>query len=48
MELFETEDHFILQSGYNALWCSRKDGSFTAKRGICQYVAFSALKLFSS
>lgn len=33
MELFQAKDHFILQSGDNALWCSRKDGSMTVRPG---------------
>ncbi|XP_067908995.1 phosphatidylinositide phosphatase SAC2 isoform X1 [Heterodontus francisci] len=27
MELFQAKDHYIVQSGEKALWCSRKDGS---------------------
>ncbi|OXB64464.1 hypothetical protein ASZ78_000140 [Callipepla squamata] len=27
MELFQAKDHYILQSGERALWCSRRDGS---------------------
>lgn len=26
MELFQAQDHYILQSGERALWCSRRDG----------------------
>ncbi|KAJ6669022.1 hypothetical protein lerEdw1_007831 [Lerista edwardsae] len=28
MELFQAKDHYILQQGERALWCSRSDGSF--------------------
>uniref|UniRef100_A0A8C0I1C7 Inositol polyphosphate-5-phosphatase F n=1 Tax=Balaenoptera musculus TaxID=9771 RepID=A0A8C0I1C7_BALMU len=28
MELFQAKDHYILQQGERALWCSRRDGSF--------------------
>ncbi|XP_066535600.1 phosphatidylinositide phosphatase SAC2 [Hoplias malabaricus] len=31
MELFQAKDHYILQSGDNALWCSRKDGSLAVR-----------------
>lgn len=31
MELFQAKDHYILQSGDCALWCSRKDGAMTAR-----------------
>ncbi|XP_051946437.1 phosphatidylinositide phosphatase SAC2-like isoform X2 [Xyrauchen texanus] len=31
MELFQAKDHYILQSGDNALWCSRKDGSLIVR-----------------
>ncbi|XP_072534265.1 phosphatidylinositide phosphatase SAC2 [Salminus brasiliensis] len=31
MELFQAKDHYILQSGDNALWCSRKDGSLSVR-----------------
>uniref|UniRef100_A0A8C1ZAA5 Inositol polyphosphate-5-phosphatase F n=1 Tax=Cyprinus carpio TaxID=7962 RepID=A0A8C1ZAA5_CYPCA len=31
MELVQAKDHYILQSGDNALWCSRKDGSMAVR-----------------
>nr|XP_033798873.1 phosphatidylinositide phosphatase SAC2 [Geotrypetes seraphini] len=31
MELFQAKDHYILQSGEKALWCSRKDGGVEAR-----------------
>ncbi|TSK22690.1 Phosphatidylinositide phosphatase SAC2 [Bagarius yarrelli] len=31
MELFQAKDHYILQNGDIALWCSRKDGSMSAR-----------------
>uniref|UniRef100_A0A8C3RPY2 Inositol polyphosphate-5-phosphatase F n=1 Tax=Chelydra serpentina TaxID=8475 RepID=A0A8C3RPY2_CHESE len=27
MELFQAKDHYILQRGERALWCSRRDGT---------------------
>jgi len=33
MELFQAKDHYIIQSGDNALWCSRKDGSVAVRPG---------------
>uniref|UniRef100_UPI00398E5587 phosphatidylinositide phosphatase SAC2 isoform X2 n=1 Tax=Pristiophorus japonicus TaxID=55135 RepID=UPI00398E5587 len=31
MELFQAKDHYIVQSGEKALWCSRKDGSLQVR-----------------
>ncbi|KAG9341006.1 hypothetical protein JZ751_019759 [Albula glossodonta] len=31
MELFQAKDHYILQSGEKALWCSRKDGTMEVR-----------------
>ncbi|CAJ1066585.1 phosphatidylinositide phosphatase SAC2-like isoform X2 [Xyrichtys novacula] len=31
MELFQAKDDYILQSGDNALWCSRKDGTMVVR-----------------
>uniref|UniRef100_UPI00358EFBBB phosphatidylinositide phosphatase SAC2 isoform X2 n=1 Tax=Myxine glutinosa TaxID=7769 RepID=UPI00358EFBBB len=31
MELFQAQEHFIVQQGEKALWCSRKDGSLHAR-----------------
>lgn len=31
MELFQAKDHYILQSGNRALWCSRKDGTINVR-----------------
>uniref|UniRef100_A0A8C8BXK1 Phosphatidylinositide phosphatase SAC2 n=1 Tax=Oncorhynchus tshawytscha TaxID=74940 RepID=A0A8C8BXK1_ONCTS len=31
MELFQAKDHYILQSGDHALWCSRIDGTMNAR-----------------
>ncbi|KAM4607699.1 phosphatidylinositide phosphatase SAC2 [Polymixia lowei] len=31
MELFQAKDHYILQSGDRALWCSRKDGTMNVR-----------------
>lgn len=33
MELFQAKDHYILQSGERALWCSRRDGSLQLRAG---------------
>lgn len=32
MELLEDKDHFIIRNGEHSLWCSRIDGSLTARR----------------
>uniref|UniRef100_A0A8C5CT43 Inositol polyphosphate-5-phosphatase F n=1 Tax=Gadus morhua TaxID=8049 RepID=A0A8C5CT43_GADMO len=31
MELFQAKDHYILQSGDRALWCSRQDGTMSVR-----------------
>ncbi|KAM4031701.1 phosphatidylinositide phosphatase SAC2 isoform 2-T2 [Anomaloglossus baeobatrachus] len=31
MELFQAKDHYILQSGERALWCSRHDGTLSSR-----------------
>ncbi|KAM9326771.1 phosphatidylinositide phosphatase SAC2 [Gastrophryne carolinensis] len=31
MELFQSQDHYILQSGERALWCSRHDGTLSSR-----------------
>ncbi|XP_034040055.1 phosphatidylinositide phosphatase SAC2 isoform X2 [Thalassophryne amazonica] len=31
MELFQAKDHYIVQSGDRALWCSRKDGAVSLR-----------------
>ncbi|XP_075705143.1 phosphatidylinositide phosphatase SAC2-like, partial [Rhinoderma darwinii] len=31
MELFQAKDHYILQSGDRALWCSRHDGTLSSR-----------------
>ncbi|XP_062376083.1 phosphatidylinositide phosphatase SAC2 [Sardina pilchardus] len=31
MELFQAKDHYILQCGDNALWCSRNDGTMSVR-----------------
>lgn len=33
MELFQSKDEYIVQSGDRALWCSRKDGSLSVRAG---------------
>ncbi|XP_072279932.1 phosphatidylinositide phosphatase SAC2 isoform X2 [Pyxicephalus adspersus] len=31
MELFQSQEHYIVQSGDQALWCSRRDGALSAR-----------------
>lgn len=33
MELFQAKDHYILQQGERALWCSRHDGGLQLRPG---------------
>uniref|UniRef100_A0A8D0S227 Phosphatidylinositide phosphatase SAC2 n=1 Tax=Sus scrofa TaxID=9823 RepID=A0A8D0S227_PIG len=33
MELFQAKDHYILQQGERALWCSRRDGGLQLRPG---------------
>ena len=33
MEVFESQEHFIVQRGDFSLWCSRRNGSLVAKKG---------------
>lgn len=33
MELFQAKDHYILQQGERALWCSRRDGGLELRPG---------------
>jgi len=34
LEVFEDVEHYIIQAGRSTLWCSRIDGSLTARPGI--------------
>lgn len=40
MELYQTENHYILLEGDYSLWCSRIRGTLEAKKGI--YIEFPA------
>ncbi|XP_038045460.1 phosphatidylinositide phosphatase SAC2-like [Patiria miniata] len=33
MELFQTDDHYIVQDGQHSLWCSRSDGKLEPQHG---------------
>ena len=33
MELFQTDDHYIVQDGQHSLWCSRSDGKLIPQEG---------------
>ncbi|XP_022080789.1 phosphatidylinositide phosphatase SAC2-like [Acanthaster planci] len=33
MELFQTDDHYIVQDGQHSLWCSRSDGKLDPQEG---------------
>ncbi|KAF7710370.1 phosphatidylinositide phosphatase SAC2 [Silurus meridionalis] len=45
MELFQAKDHYILQSGDNALWCSRKDGSMAVRAATDLLLAWNPICL---
>lgn len=47
MELFQAKDHYILQSGDNALWCSRKDGSVAVKPGNACILIYTVCMCFN-
>lgn len=47
MELFQAKDHYILQSGDNALWCSRKDGSVAVRPGNACILTYTVYKCFN-
>uniref|UniRef100_A0A3B3IU10 Inositol polyphosphate-5-phosphatase F n=1 Tax=Homo sapiens TaxID=9606 RepID=A0A3B3IU10_HUMAN len=36
MELFQAKDHYILQQGERALWCSRRDGGLQLRPATLQ------------
>lgn len=46
MELFQAKDHYILQSGDNALWCSRKDGSVAVRPGNACILTYNSVHVF--
>lgn len=48
MELFQAKDHYILQSGDNALWCSRKDGSVAVRPGNACILTYNMYMCFSA
>ncbi|XP_075468166.1 phosphatidylinositide phosphatase SAC2 isoform X1 [Ascaphus truei] len=45
MELFQAKDHYILQSGESALWCSRKDGSLQTRAATDLLLAWNPICL---
>ncbi|KAK1164711.1 phosphatidylinositide phosphatase SAC2 isoform X1 [Acipenser oxyrinchus oxyrinchus] len=45
MELFQAKDHYILQSGEKALWCSRKDGSIVVRPATALLLAWNPICL---
>ncbi|KAM8924171.1 phosphatidylinositide phosphatase SAC2 isoform 2-T2 [Pelodytes ibericus] len=45
MELFQAKEHYILQSGDSALWCSRQDGSLTTRAATDLLLAWNPICL---
>ncbi|XP_040462627.1 phosphatidylinositide phosphatase SAC2 isoform X1 [Falco naumanni] len=45
MELFQAKDHYILQSGERALWCSRRDGSLQLRAATDLLLAWNPICL---
>eukprot|EP00079_Xenopus_tropicalis_P031377 XP_017945148.1 PREDICTED: phosphatidylinositide phosphatase SAC2 [Xenopus tropicalis] len=45
MELFQAKDHYILQRGESALWCSRQDGSLTSRAATDLLLAWNPICL---
>ncbi|XP_066549899.1 phosphatidylinositide phosphatase SAC2 isoform X2 [Amia ocellicauda] len=45
MELFQAKDHYILQSGDKALWCSRKDGAMEVRAATDLLLAWNPICL---
>ncbi|XP_042560951.1 phosphatidylinositide phosphatase SAC2 isoform X2 [Clupea harengus] len=45
MELFQAKDHYILQSGDRALWCSRKDGTLSVRHATDLLLAWNPVCL---
>ncbi|KAM4635891.1 phosphatidylinositide phosphatase SAC2 isoform 2-T2 [Discoglossus pictus] len=45
MELFQAKDHYILQSGESALWCSRQDGSLQTRAATDLLLAWNPICL---
>ncbi|XP_076831597.1 phosphatidylinositide phosphatase SAC2 isoform X3 [Brachyhypopomus gauderio] len=45
MELFQAKDHYILQSGDVALWCSRKDGCMNVRAATDLLLAWNPICL---
>ncbi|XP_075573588.1 phosphatidylinositide phosphatase SAC2 isoform X8 [Pelecanus crispus] len=45
MELFQAKDHYILQSGERALWCSRRDGSLRLRAATDLLLAWNPICL---
>lgn len=38
MELFRTEDYYVLLNSVSSLWCSRKSGEILVKPGKCSQI----------
>ncbi|XP_040420544.1 phosphatidylinositide phosphatase SAC2 [Cygnus olor] len=45
MELFQAQDHYILQSGERALWCSRRDGGLQLRAATDLLLAWNPICL---
>ncbi|OCT71319.1 phosphatidylinositide phosphatase SAC2 [Xenopus laevis] len=45
MELFQAKDHYILQRGESALWCSRQDGSLSSRAATDLLLAWNPICL---
>ncbi|XP_063290313.1 phosphatidylinositide phosphatase SAC2 [Pelobates fuscus] len=45
MELFQAKDHYILQSGDRALWCSRQDGALSTRTATDLLLAWNPICL---
>ncbi|XP_074447416.1 phosphatidylinositide phosphatase SAC2 isoform X2 [Larus michahellis] len=45
MELFQAKDHYILQNGERALWCSRRDGSLQLRAATDLLLAWNPICL---
>ncbi|XP_053548633.1 phosphatidylinositide phosphatase SAC2 [Bombina bombina] len=45
MELFQAKDHYILQNGESALWCSRQDGSLQTRAATDLLLAWNPICL---
>lgn len=46
IQVFHTEDHYILQDGDFTLWCSRTTGALEPKKGDFQCISIYILYMF--